>query len=170
MFAFHEATVPVFQRGLNGLRTILAKASNHTGGDEAPPILTKEIAERLRPLAGQVVSACNRAGTDTRRVLGRELLKLPKPDATYTALNARIAETMEYLATIDPAEMNAAASGTVTLGSAEKGNLRTMPSVDFILMSSIPQFFFHLTTIYVILRHNGVALRKPDFLGSDAPS
>lgn len=170
MAELYAASIPLFQRGLNGLRIMLGKAADHESAAGSGTLLDKEIAVRLRPLAGQVVSACNRAGNDTRRVLGREIPKAPKPDQTYAALNARVAETAAFVDSIDTAEMNRAGGGSITLGSAEKGNLRTMGSTDFMLMSSIPQFFFHLTTIYVILRHNGVALRKPDFLGSDAPS
>lgn len=170
MSALYDASVPLYLRGLNGLLTILDKAAAHSAGGDPSALLGMPIAVKLNPMAGQVVSACNRAGRDPRMVLGQEVVKREKPEPTFSALKGRVAETMEFLRGIDVGEMNRAGDGSVTLGSKERGNLRSMNAVDFILMSSIPQFFFHLTTTYVILRHNGVALRKPDFLGSDAPS
>lgn len=164
--SFYYASVPVYQRGLNGLLTILAKANDPTEtGMEAPDLLGRTVAERLNPVSGQVVSACNRAGNDMRKALGHEVVKKPPPEPTYEAMKGRVDETKAFLDALPLDEVEQAAAREITLGSAAKGNLRTLSIPDYIIARSIPQFFFHLTTAYVTLRHAGLSLRKPDFLG-----
>lgn len=163
---FYDATVPVYRRGLNGLLTLLARANESSGPDANPlDYLGSTAAEPLRPISGQIVISCHKAGNDMRRVLGRPVLNWPSVELTFAGVNQRIHETCDFLAGLGVDEVVQAQQATVTLGSAAKGNLRTMPATDFILARSLPQFFFHLTAVYVTLRQAGVKIGKPDFLG-----
>lgn len=168
MRTLFDASIPLYQRGLNGLRIILEKGVEHQARTGASGAFVADGDGRLTPLAGHVVAACARPSIDLRRVLGREIVQRPPPEANVEALSARIAETGTFLETIAPETLNAAGERSLTLGSAEERTLRTVRSTDFILTQSIPQFFYHLTAVYVILRYNGVSLRKPDFLGGSA--
>lgn len=164
--SLYEASIPLYQRGLSGLRVILARARTHSGDGSPDELLNSGIADRLNTLAGQVASACNRASADVRRVLGVATVRPKKSPRTFAELDTLIAQTVAFLDSVDAEILDAAASNQITIGSAEKGNARTIGSTEYVLLNSIPQFYFHLTTVYVILRYNGIPLRKPDFLGS----
>lgn len=166
MSSLYEASVPVYRRGLTGLRTILEKAEGQAGEADPSRLLSLSIAERLSPVSAHVHSACSRAMMDTRRVLGVSGPRLPKPQSTFGSLYACIAETDRFLEGVRRDDLDRAGDGTVTVGPKKDGTVETTIGREFLLTNSIPQFFFHLTTIYVIFRSNGVALRKPDFLGT----
>lgn len=164
MSSLHEASIPICRRGLGGLRTVLDKAHQQSGGRDEARLLSLSVADRLNSASSHVHSACNRAAADIRRVIGEVAPGLPKPAATFSALGACIANAEAVLAGIDPATLDQAACEIVSFGSREKGTLRQMTGHEFILTNSLPQFFFHLTNVYVTLRYAGIALSKPDFL------
>lgn len=168
--SLYEASIPLYNRGLNGLRLILGRARVHAGGDSESSLLTSGVDDRLNTLAGQVVLACHRAATDIRRVLGFEVGKRPKPPASFDDMDRLIGQTTALLDSVDADALNGVQGSKIAVGSAQKGTRRMIGATEFILLHSIPQFYFHLTTAYVILRYNGVPLRKPDFLGSSGPT
>ena len=86
-----------------------------------------------------------------------------------TVLKQRIARTIEFLRNVDPARLDGAENREVTF-PAGGGTQRTMNALDYFLQFSLPNFWFHATTAYAILRHNGVELGKADFLGVSQPA
>lgn len=163
----YDASVPLYERGLGGLRLILDKAELQAKRGGEAHLLALSIADRLNPVTSHVQAACRRAALDTRQVVGLESVRLPKTEPSFRSLFACIDATRHALAVIDRAAMDAVAADVISLGSAEKGTLRAMTGFEFLLTNSLPQFFFHLTNVYLILRANGIDLRKPDFLGGD---
>lgn len=161
----YQASVPVFVRGLRVLSTLVAKAEAHAKEHGLAPavLLDARLAPDMLPFTGQVQRA-----SDTSKLSGQRLSGVPAPrfddaETTFDELQQRIAKTIAYLETLQPAAFADAETRTVQLNFGEfKPNF----SGDAYLFTfAIPNFFFHLTTAHDILRHNGLPIGKLDFLG-----
>jgi hypothetical protein len=117
----------------------------------------------MLPLTKQVQIATDHAKGATSRLAGREVPRYEDNEASFADLQARVAKTRDYLATFKPEELVGSEDRTVTLKLG--GNDMEFKGQKYLLDMAMPNFYFHVTTAYDILRHNGVPLGKSVFLG-----
>lgn len=161
----YQASIPVFVRGLRVLSTLLTKAEAHAKAQGLAPavLLDARLAPDMLPFTGQVQRA-----SDTSKLSGQRLSGVPAPrfedtETSFDELQQRIAKTVAYLETLQPAAFVDSESRTVQLNF---GDFKPSFSGDAYLFTfAIPNFFFHVTTAHDILRHNGLPIGKLDYLG-----
>lgn len=163
-FTIRDASVPVFKRGLKSLDGILAKAEAHARerNMDVQTLLDAKLAPDMFDCKRQVQIACDHA-KGLGRLAGVEIPKHPDTETTVAELRERIAKVLEFINSIDAAKFDGAENRDIVLkfpwATYEfKGD-------KFLTYWALPNFFFHVTTAYDILRANGVALGKADFLG-----
>ena len=164
--SLHEASVPVYVRLLAVLDQTIDKAVAHAAVARfAPEVL---LGARLFPdmwsFAEQVKAATNHAFRGTARLAGLPIPAIPEAIGTVDELKARIAATLAFIEGVDVALVDA--GGTREIVFPLGGTQVTMTGKQYFLTFTLPNFYFHLTTAYDILRHNGVPLGKPDFVGA----
>jgi uncharacterized protein len=163
--SMYEASVPVCLQFLTALSAILDKAAEHarTQGVDAAELVEARLAPDMFPLSRQIQIATDHAKGMAARLSGREAPKYPDDETTIEALKARIAKTMEFISSVEVAEIDGSAEREVTITIG--GQPRTMVGQRYLMHFALPNFFFHTTTAYAILRNRGVALGKKDFMG-----
>ena len=148
----------VFPRGLAVLDTLLDKAAAHAGDT----LMTARLAPDMLPLTGQVHIASDTAKRSIARLIGMEAPAFPDDETTIAMLKDRIARTQSFIAQHkDAAPMPEDGTVTMKFGPSEV----TFTPGDYMTSFAMPNFYFHITTAYDILRHNGVKLGKRDFIG-----
>jgi hypothetical protein len=163
--SLYGATVPVFQHMLKNLVHILDKAETHATEKKFEPaaLTTFRLAPDMLPFTRQVLIACDAAKNGVARVSGVEAPKFEDNEATFGELKARIQKTLDYLATVPATALDGLEDKEVTFPVGRE-RTRTMTTQDYLMTWVLPNFFFHTTTAYAILRHNGVPLGKADYL------
>jgi hypothetical protein len=163
--SMHRATVPQLSKMLQNLDAWLAKANEHAKakGYDVGNLLAARLAPDQYPLVRQVQAACDAAKFGGARLTGVEPPKHPDTETTIEELHARIAAVLEFLATCDEKAFEGAADRLVVLAFMQG---KAMLGRDYLNEMVLPNFYFHVTTAYAILRHNGVDLGKRDFIGS----
>ena len=163
--SMHKASAPVFLRMLTNLDQLLAKAEDNAKARGFDPdlLVTQRLAPDMRPLSSQIQLASDSAKGAMARLSGGTPPTMPDTETTIDQLRARIAATIDYVKSV-PAE--------AVDGSEERDVVLRTPSGDipfkglaFLTGFALPNFLFHVTTAYAILRHSGVPLGKLDFLG-----
>jgi uncharacterized protein len=163
-----DYSVPVFLRGHGILAELLKKAESHAAERKIAPavLLTARLFPDMYPLTGQVQAACDTAKRATARLVGVEVPRFEDTEVSFDELHARIRKTTEFveshpadafLAVADRTIEMKMGSGTVCLTASQ-----------YLTRFALPNFYFHITTAYDILRHNGVALGKRDYIGNMA--
>ncbi len=163
--SMYQASVPVFLQFLNGMSGVLAKAAEFATAKKIDPavLLGSRIYPDMFPLARQVREATNHSANACARLAGVELPKLPDGDATFDDLQARIAAAIQFLKGLTPAQIDGTEDKIVTMQFGP--NSRDFKGQAFLLTFSMPNFFFHATTAYAILRQYGFEVGKRDFMG-----
>jgi uncharacterized protein len=163
MYAF---SVPALKRGLANLDAILAKAAAWADGRKIDPnaLLLARLAPDMFTLVRQVQIACDMAKNGTARLAGAEAPKFEDTEASFDELRARIAKSVAFLDTLKPELFDAAAQRDISLPVA--GNTLQFKGEDYLQTWVLPNFYFHVTMSYALLRHNGLELGKRDFLGA----
>ena len=163
--SMYQASVPVFLRGLENLAAILAKGAAHAEARKIDPavFVNARLAPDMLHLARQVQIASDAAKGCTARLAGVDVPSFPDTETTFPELQARVAKTIDFLkgfkaAQIDGSEERICILKTRTDELKHRGQ-------DYLLKLALPNFYFHVTTTYDILRHNGVELGKMDYLG-----
>ncbi|UVK45048.1 DUF1993 family protein [Mesorhizobium sp. AR07] len=164
--SMYEASVPVFSARLKALSTVLAAAEQNALDRKIDPqvFLTSRLAPDMYALTRQVQIATDHAKGAPSRLAGRDVPRYEDNEASFADLEARIAKTLALLETFSAAEFDGSDDKTIELklGSREI----SMGGMQYLLHLAMPNFYFHLTTAYDILRHNGVPLGKATFLGA----
>lgn len=162
----HRRSVAVFDRFLFALAAILDKAEAHCEARKIKPeiILSARLFPDMFPLVNQVQLACDFAARGTARLAGQEPKGFPDHETTFAELRNRIAATRGYIAGFDSAAFVEAEGRPVHFKAG--GRDMVLPGEEFLSLYSLPQFFFHITTAYNILRHNGIELGKRDYMGA----
>ena len=166
--SMYQASVPVLLRGLTNLKTILGKAQAHAAEKQIDPAVL--VGSRLFPdmlsLNRQVHIATDTAKGCVARLADVEAPKFEDVELTFDELCARIDKTIAYVKEFTAAQIDGSEERTIVL------KMRTGPvefsGVNYLLYFVMPNFYFHLTTAYDILRHNGVEIGKLDYLGKPA--
>lgn len=163
--SMYQASVPVFERMLGNLSTFLDKAQAHADAKkfDSAVYLTSRLAPDMLPFSRQVQIACDGPKLCCQRITGVEAPKFEDKEASIAELKTRIANTLAYIKTITPAQLDGTEDKTVTikLGGADT----SFKARDYLLHFCHPNLYFHVTTAYNLLRHNGVELGKKDFIG-----
>jgi hypothetical protein len=162
----HRRSVAVFDRFLSALSTILDKAEAHCEARKIRPevILTARLFPDMLPLTRQVQLACDFAARGTARLAGQEPKSFPDTETTFAELRQRIAAARGYMGGFQPADFAHAETREIHFKAG--GRDLVLKGDEFLSFYALPQFFFHLTTAYDILRHNGVDLGKRDYMGA----
>jgi hypothetical protein len=162
-----QASLPVFEIGLNALSAVLDKAEAYAAAKkiDSTVLLRSRLAPDMFDLVRQVLIAADQAKNGSSRLAGVEAPRYEDNEATVEQLKARLAKTVAYLKTLDRAKIDASADREITfpLGPTNKGHMK---GDDYLNHFVLPNFYFHLTAAYAILRHCGVDIGKRDFLGA----
>ena len=164
--SMHDASVGVFIPHLHSLSGLLDKGAAYADARKFDPanLLAMRLAPNMYDLAQQVGEACRHAVVASALLAKREPVALPALEHDLAGLQARIATAIEFLEGLPRAEIDAAADKPVAF-KLKSGVELPFNGRSLLLTFSIPQFFFHVTTAYDILRHAGVDLVKKDYLG-----
>ena len=164
--SMYSISVPVYAHILTQLAATLDKAAAHCEAKKIEPEVL--IGARLYPnmwsLAEQVRAVCNHATRGPARIGGLPIPQFEGKDESFADLKARIAWVLAFIKGLSPEQFAGAAERTVTFPSG--GAEVSMTGERYLLFFSMPNFYFHATAAYAILRHNGVPLHKEDFMGS----
>jgi uncharacterized protein len=162
--SMHQISVGVFKRTLGSLSAILdkAQASAESRKIEPDALLLARLAPDMFHLTRQVQAVTDQARASAR-LAGLEPLKIDNTEKSFAELKARIARTIEYLDTLTPARIDG--SEDKQIGVPMGGQTMQVNALDYLTRFITPNFYFHLTAAYAILRHNGVDVGKRDFLG-----
>lgn len=160
-FSLYEACAPVLVRGLTNLSGILAKAE--ASGLPEAELLAGRLAPDMHPLPFQVQSASDSAKGAVARLAGVDVPSMPDAEATLAELRERCALTVTFIQGVDAAKFEGAEDRDVVL--TFPNGAMTFSGRQYLTGFVLPNFYFHVTTAYAILRHTGVALGKLDFLG-----
>jgi hypothetical protein len=163
--SMYQASVPVFIRQLNNLAAILKKAEEHAEAKKIDPsvFITARLAPDMYALARQVQIASDSAKGCAARLAAVEVPSYPDTGTTFAELQARIAKTVDFLKSLKPEQIDGSEDRVVTL-KMRSGEM-TFRGQPYLLDFAMPNFYFHYTTVYAILRHNGVEIGKMDYLG-----
>ena len=161
----YQASVPVFVRALTSLAAILERADAHAVAKKIEPsvLIGSRLFPDMLPLAKQVQIASDAAKGTAARLAQAEPPKFDDDEATFPQLVERCRKTIAYLQTLKPEQIDGSEERTVTWQT--RAGPKSMEGLPYLLHHATPNFYFHVTTAYDILRHNGVELGKQDFLG-----
>jgi hypothetical protein len=161
-----QTPVPFFTHSLTALSNILAKAEAHAAAKNIKP----EVLPQLRlvadmfPLWRQVTIVTDHAKGASARLAGLEVPSFADTETTLAELQERIAKTIAFIATIPADAFEGAEARTITVKAGPRE--LTFPATQYYHGYAVPNFYFHMTTAYNILRANGVPVGKTDFLGA----
>jgi hypothetical protein len=165
--SMHSASVPVFHQILAALGEILTKAETHATERKIEPaaLLQSRLFPDMFNLARQVQIACDFAASVSARLAGAEVPAYEGGDQGFTDLQQRIAATLSFIAGLDAARFEGSEQREIVLRPGTPKE-RRIGGQAYLLSYGLPQFFFHVTTAYALLRHNGVEIGKKDYMGS----
>lgn len=163
--SMYQASVPVFIRMLNNLIAILEKAAAHAEARKIDPAVL--LASRLYPdmfaLTRQVQIVSDTAKGCAARLAGMEPPVYEDKETTFPELIERLRKTIAYLNTFKPGQIDGSEEREVTL--KVRDSTLTLDGLTFLLNRALPNLYFHVSTAYGILRHNGIEIGKKDYLG-----
>ena len=160
-----SASLPVFIRFLGNLRHLLAKAQADVAarGYDEQVLVQYRLAPDMLPFKTQICIACDAAKLCVARISGLEAPAYENTENTLDELMARIDKTVAWLQTVPAGALDGLEAKEISF-PVGKSSTRTLSGEDYLKTWALPNVFFHITTAYAILRHNGVALGKSDYL------
>ena len=164
-FSMYEASIPAFLNTLGALSKILDKTAAHCAAKKIDPaaLLTMRLYPDMFAFTRQVQLSCDFAKNTVGRLTG-EPPKFADEEKSFDDLKARIAKTIDYLKGFKPGDIDATAEKDVTFPIGPQQTM-TLKGAAYLVGFGLPNFYFHATTAYDILRHAGVEIGKRDFLG-----
>jgi uncharacterized protein len=166
-FSMSSSSIPPFEIGLAALSGVLDKAAAFAEAKKIDPsvLLQSRLYPDMFPLVRQVQVAADLAKNGTARLAGAEFPKYEDNETTFDQLKDRLAKTASWLKTIDRKKIDESGEREISfpLGPKNQGH---MSGADYLNHFLLPNFYFHLTAAYAILRHYGVEVGKQDFLGA----
>jgi uncharacterized protein len=165
--SMNQASVAAFKRTLRALSAVLDKAEAHATARKIEPtaLLGARLFPDMFPFSRQVQLACDFAKNCCARLSGIEAPKFEDTEASFSELKERIAATLAFVDSVKPEQIDAAGDKDLTLKIAGKDT--QLKGRDYLVFMAMPNFYFHATTAYDLLRHNGVELGKRDFIGAN---
>ena len=161
----YDLTIPVFLRGFAAMAAFLDKGRAHADAAGIPhaELLEARLFEDMKPLPYQVQRASDAAKFVAVRLGQVETVAMEDDETSFADLQDRIARTVAFLKTVPAEAVNGREDATITIKLPNRSF--EMPGRDYALGFAMPNFYFHMTTTYALLRHKGVPLGKMDFLG-----
>lgn len=165
--SMHQASVPVFQQLLGSLDTLLATAEAHAAERKIDPnaLLQARLFPDMFPLLRQVQIACDFAKGVSARLAAVEVPVYGDSEQGFADLRALVTRTRDFIGGLAPAAFEDAESREIVLRPGTPKE-RRLAGDAYLLHYGLPQFFFHVTTAYALLRHNGIEIGKRDFMGA----
>lgn len=165
--SMYTASIPVFKQLLTALDEVLTKAEAHATAHKIDPaaLLQARLFPDMFPLVRQVQIACDFAKSVPARLAGAEVPSYEDNEQSFAELQARIAKTLALLDGYTPQQIDGSETLQVVLRPGTPKE-KTLSGQSYLLAYGLPQFFFHVTTAYALLRHNGVEIGKRDFMGA----
>ncbi len=163
--SMHAVSVDVFVNSLSRLAALLEKGLAHATQRKFDPavLLGARLAPHMFPLTRQVQAACDLAKNSIARLAAQEPPRFPDTETSFEQLQARIARTLDYLRSVPATALEGAETRDIKVPAGER--TLEFKGLDFLQCWALPNVFFHVTTAYNILRHNGVEIGKRDYLG-----
>jgi len=162
--AMYNASVPVFRQMLSALNAIIDKTLAHAEAKKIDQAVfaNARLYPDMFPFAKQITVATDFAKGASARLAGIEVPKFEDTETSLSDAKARLQKTQDFIATLKPAQFDGAETRDITI------QLRGTPTIfkgqPYLLHYAMPNFYFHTTTAYAILRHNGIEIGKPDFI------
>jgi hypothetical protein len=162
----YQATVPVYVRMLQNLSAILDKAAANAEARkfDAAILVNARLAPDMFAFSRQVQIVTDNAKGSVARLAGIEIPKYDDTETTLDELKARIAKTIAFIQSVPASQIDGSEDRDIVL--KVRGNDLHLKGQPYLLTFALPNFYFHLVTAYDILRHQGVDIGKPDYLGS----
>ena len=163
--SIYDVSIPILTLSLTNLSAILDKAASHEEAKKVDPkvIPQARLIVDMLPLSAQIQIACDTAKGAAARLAGIDAPKHADTEATLAELKARVAKTLDFIKTIKPEQLKGAESREIVLQFPQ--TTLKFTGINYLTNFVLPNFFFHVTTAYALLRKNGVDLGKRDFLG-----
>jgi len=164
--SMYQASVPRFVNILGNLSNILDKAQAHVDAQklDTATLTTYRLFPDMLPMTTQVRIACDTAKGAVARLAGVEIPAYEDNEKTLADLKARIAKTIAFIQTVKPAQIDGTEDKEIVIKYGEKET--RYEGMQFLLGNAVPNIYFHVTTTYNILRHNGIEIGKRDYLGN----
>jgi hypothetical protein len=164
--SMYSASIPVFKQILTSLLAILAKAETHVSEKKIDPsaLLQFRLYPDMLPFVRQIQIAADFAKGAAARLAGEPVPAYEDTEQSFVELKARIEKTLAFLASVPQSQIEGSEERAITTGSGEKA--KHFNGHSYLFNYALPHFFFHATTAYDILRHNGIDIGKKDFIGS----
>ncbi len=165
--SMYQASVPSIVQMLSALAAILDKAAAHCEaiGIDPAELIDARLAPDMLPLKNQVTMASDHAKGMTARLAGREVPRFDDTESTFDELRARIAKTVAFVKSVPVAEIDGSEERPVTI-KLRSGRTLDFTGQSYLVHFALPNFYFHVTTAYDILRHKGLEIGKRDFMGA----
>ena len=165
-FSMYEASVPVFNQILNSLAAIIDKAETHANVKNIEPaaLLQARLYPDMFPFARQVQAAADFAKGCSARLAGVEVPRYEDTEKSFSDLRERVAKTLAFINDLPRDAIDASAQRDIVTGSG--ATARKFKGQVYLVHYAMPHFYFHATTAYALLRHNGVEIGKKEFIGS----
>lgn len=165
-FSVYELSIPSLVRGLTNLSAILDKAAAYAEAKkfDSAVFLQERLAPDMLPFVKQVQIVCDTAKGAAARLANVENPKHDDTEASFAELSARIRKTLEFVGSVSPAQFEGAESRQIVLKFPT--NTLTFTGLDYLTHFVLPNFYFHISIAYALLRSNGVELAKRDYLGA----
>jgi len=164
--SMYQASVPRFVNILGNLSNILEKAQAHVDAKKLDPatLATYRLFPDMLPMTKQIQIACDTAKGVVARLAGVEIPVYEDNEKTLVDLKARVAKTITFMQTLTPGQIDGTEDKEIVI---KRGDKEThYKGMQFLLGHALPNFYFHVTTAYNILRHNGIEIGKRDYLGN----
>ena len=164
--SMYQASVPRFANILGNLSNILDKAQAHVDAKKIDDALLPNyrLFPDMLPMSTQVQIACDTAKGVVARLAGVEIPAYEDNEKTLADLKARIAKTIAFIQTLTPVQIDGTEDKEIVIKRGDKET--RYKGMQFLLGHALPNFYFHVTTTYNILRHNGIEIGKRDYLGN----
>lgn len=163
----YDASIPVFKQMLGSMSDVLAKAEAHATAKKIDPnaLLQARLFPDMFPLLRQVQVATDFAKSVSARLAGVEVPKVEDNEQTFAELQARIGTVLAFISGLDATKFTDAAMREIVTQAGTPKEKRFSGHA-YLFNYGLPQFFFHTTMVYALLRHNGVEVGKKDYIGS----
>jgi hypothetical protein len=164
--SMYQASVPRFVNILGNLSNILDKAQAHVDAKKLDPatLPTYRLFPDMLPMTTQVQIACDAAKGVVARLAGAEIPAYEDNEKTLADLKARVTKTIAFIQSVTPGQIDGTEDKEIVIKRGDKETRYN--GMQFLLGHALPNFYFHVTTTYNILRHNGIEIGKRDYLGN----
>lgn len=162
----YRASVPVYVRGFAQLSGLMDKAEANAAARkfDLSVLFNARLAPDMYPFSGQIQRASDTAKGTVARLAGIDAPSFADDETTWEQLRARIAKTVDFVQSVPESAFAGAEDREITVKLRDRDLVTT--GTDYLFNRQLPNFYFHITTAYAILRHNGVDVGKRDFLGA----